>query len=275
MVSTLAVVTPGTSGASVVGATRAASVRSVGRVVVEDVLVPVPGQASVPSYLVHEAGQVAAHSQAGILFLHWLGQIHSDRTEFLAEAIDLASHGVVSLLPQGTFPWAASPAGDASDVATVVAQRKAFEAALTALERVSAVDPKRVALVGHDYGAMYGALIADRHRELAAVVLAAPDATWGHWFSTYWLGFTGPKARAYNALFNGLQPVGHVAALGQRLLLQWAGQDIYVSAGVRARFSAANPQAQVILYESADHQMTTGAQIDRDAFLTDRLGLTP
>jgi hypothetical protein len=25
-------------------------------------------------------------------------------------------------------------------------------------------------------------------------VLATPDATWGHWFVKYWLGFTGQRA---------------------------------------------------------------------------------
>jgi dienelactone hydrolase len=272
------VAAPGTSGATT---TRSAgrsvadvAVQTVGRVIVEDVLVPVPGQDPVPAYLVRQAGDAAPHSRAGILFLHWLGQIHSDRTEFLSEAIDLASHGAVSLLPQGSFPWVADPVGDASDVDAVIAQRQVFEAALRLLERVRAVDPKRVALVGHDYGAMYGALIADMHPDLAAAVFAAPDATWGNWFSTYWLGYTGARARAYNALFHGLQPVRHVARLGPRLLLQWAGQDIYVPEAVRDRFSTADPQAQVILYATADHQLTTRAQIDRDAFLTMRLDLT-
>ncbi len=271
-------VAPAASGAT---ASRSAArsvadsaVQSVGRVIVEDVLVPVPGQASVPAYLVHEAGDAAPRSRAGILFLHWLGQIHSDRTEFLSEAIDLASHGAVSLLPQGGFPWKADPVGDASDVETVIEQRQAFDAALRLLERVRSVDPKRVALVGHDYGAMYGSLIADLHPDLAAAVFSAPDATWGNWFSTYWLGYTGAKARTYNALFHGLQPVRHVARLGPRLLLQWAGQDVYVPEAVRDRFTTADPQAQVVLYPTADHQLTTRAQVDRDAFLTLKLDLT-
>jgi dienelactone hydrolase len=243
-------------------------------VVVEDVLVPVPGQPPVPAYLVHAGSDDRAGSRAGILFLHWLGQLHSDRSEFLAEAVDLASHGAVSLLPQGTFPWSRAPAGDASDVDAVIAQRQAFEAALRLLERIRGVDPRRVAVVGHDYGAMYGALLADLHPDLAAAVFVAPDATWGHWFCTYWLGTVGARARSYNALFHGLQPVRHVARLGPRLLLQWAGQDGYVPEAVRDRFATAGGHARVLLYESADHQMTARAQVDRVAFLTLHLDLT-
>lgn len=55
------------------------------QVIISDVRVPVPGQHAVPAYLVRSAGRLRPHSHAGILFLHWLGQIHSDRTEFLAE----------------------------------------------------------------------------------------------------------------------------------------------------------------------------------------------
>jgi dienelactone hydrolase len=241
---------------------------------VEDLLVPVPGQPATPAYLVRSAADSAPSSGAGILFLHWLGHLHSDRTQFLAEAVELARHGAVSLLPQGRFPWSVRPAGDTSDVDSVIAQREVFEAALRQLQRTPGVDPRRVAIVGHDYGAMYGVLVADQHPELAAVVLAAPDAAWGTWFATYWLDCNGAKARAYNGLFHGLQPARHVGRLGSRLLLQWAGQDTYVSEAVRDRYTAAVPQAKVELYPTADHQLTTRAKVDREAFLALRLDLT-
>src|SRR5690349_8014601 len=70
----------------------------VSQVIVQDVRVPVPGQQPVAAYLVRSAGNLKPASHAGILFLHWLGQIHSDRTEFLPEAIQLAPRGAVSLL---------------------------------------------------------------------------------------------------------------------------------------------------------------------------------
>ena len=80
---------------------------------------------------------------------------------------------------------------------------------------------------------MYGALLASANHQVHAAVLAAPDATWGHWFVKYWLGFTGAKAAHYKALFASLQPVTHVARLGSHEMFQWAGQDIFISARVR------------------------------------------
>jgi dienelactone hydrolase len=246
----------------------------VARVSVQDVRVPVPGQPPVPAYLVRSAGTLKPGSQAGILFLHWLGQIHSDRTEFLAEAAQLAPRGAVSLLPQGVFPWQAGPSGKPQDVTAVKEQLAAFQACLHWLIAKSYVSKSRVAVVGHDYGAMYGALLANGDKSVHTAVLATPDATWGHWFVKYWLGFTGGRAARYKAMFTSLQPVRHVSRLGSHELFQWAGRDIFVSASVRKRFAAAAPPAPVDFYPAADHQLTTAAQIARDKFLATELGLS-
>ena len=55
------------------------------------------------------AGSLKKHSQAGVLWLHWLGEINGDRSEYLSEAVTLAGKGVVSVLPQGYFPWVPEP----------------------------------------------------------------------------------------------------------------------------------------------------------------------
>jgi dienelactone hydrolase len=253
--------------------TRPAASATQAKIVVRDVLIPVPGQPAVPASVVRPAGALAPHSEAGILWLHWLGQIHSDRTELLPEAIQLAGRGVVSILPEGTFPWQEGPVGTGADVTAVETQLAAFRACLDRLAAKRSVDRSRVAIVGHDYGAMYGALLADEDPSVTAAVLAAPDATWGHWFVKYWLGDTGDQARSYKALFSGVQPVDHVSRLGTRELFQWAGKDIYIGPGVRRQFAATAPQAKVDLYPDADHQLTDAAIADRDAFLEQVLAL--
>src|SRR5215471_8768692 len=136
---------------------QAAQAAGAGPVSVQTVVIPVPGQQPVSAYLVQPAGTLAPSSQAGILFLHWLGQIHSDRSEFLAEAVELAGHGAVSLLPQGIFPWIAAPHGTRKDVTAIRRQLAALQASLNYLTSRSYVDKSRVAIAGHDYGAMYGA----------------------------------------------------------------------------------------------------------------------
>jgi dienelactone hydrolase len=273
--ATLAAAAPG-ADAPATAATAATTAHRDGAsaIDVRTVTIAVEGHPDVTAWMVRPA-HAAAHSQAGILWLHWLGEIHSDRSEFLAEAIELAGEGVVSILPQGDFPWVGDPNGTPDDVAAVEGQIAAYRAALNRVQRDAAVDPARVAVVGHDYGAMYGAVAAHRDGDVAAVVLAAPDATWGNWFATFWLRYHEGNVRAaYYSMFAGLDPLEHVGWLGNRLLLQWAGDDIYIPAEVRDQFAAAAPDAKKITYAGVDHEFTTRAQIDRDAFLRERLGLS-
>ena len=154
------------------------------QVVVEDIIIRVPNQDPVQAYLVRPAGQVTKDSAAGVLFLHWLGEINNDRGEYLPEAITLAGQGVVSVLPQGYFPWVPDPDGTPNDVTLVENQVAAIGKALDRLAAVKAVDESRIAVVGHDYGAMYGALVADSDHRVSAMVLQAPDALMGNWFAT-------------------------------------------------------------------------------------------
>jgi dienelactone hydrolase len=244
-----------------------------GQVSIIDITIRVPHQDPVQAWLVAPSGNARRHTMAGVLWLHWLGQIHNDRSEFLSEAVDLAGMGVVSILPQGYFPWVPDPDGTAGDVTLVRNQVASYRAVLGRLAREGSVDPERIAVVGHDYGAMYGALLADRDHRVSVLAMQAPDSLWGNWFATYWLGLEGQARADYYALFAGLDPVDHVSRLGSHVLFQWAGQDVFVPEEVRTAFTAANPQAESILYPNADHQLTDRGIVDLVAFLEAQLGL--
>jgi dienelactone hydrolase len=248
--------------------------RSRTAVVIRDVRLHVPGQHRlVSAYVVKPAGRLPNDSAAGVLFLHWLGQINNDRTQYLGEAVRLARRGVVSVLPQGYFPWVPNPDGTRHDVTLVKKQVAAMQRALTKLARTRGVDTERIAVVGHDYGAMYGSLLADRDHRVSALVLEAPDSLWGNWFATYWLGLTGQAREDYYALFAGLDPIEHTSRLGRHVLFQWAGEDVYVPSDVRDAFAQASPRARVRLYEGADHLLTDAARADRTRFLAHQLDL--
>jgi dienelactone hydrolase len=256
------------------GAARHSPPDRPGQVSITDITIRVPHEDPVQAWLVAPGGHARRHSMAGVLWLHWLGQIHNDRSEFLSEAVDLAGQGVVSILPQGFFPWVPNPDGTAGDVTLVRNQVAAYQAVLNRLVRQSAVDPGRIAVVGHDYGAMYGALLADRDHRVSVLAMQAPDSLWGNWFATYWLGLEGQARADYYALFAGLDPVDHVSRLGSHVFFQWAGRDEFVPEEVRNAFTAANAQAQSILYPNADHQLTDRAIVDLTAFLQAQFGLS-
>jgi dienelactone hydrolase len=241
--------------------------------VVEDITISVPGQADVQAWLVKPAGTAKRHSQAGVLWLHWLGEVNGDRSEYLSEAVTLAGKGVVSVLPQGYFPWVPNPDGTTGDVTLVENQVAAMRAALDRLASERSVDQSRIALVGHDYGAMYGALLADSDGRISTMVLQAPDALMGNWFATFWLRLQGSERDAYLALFDDLDPVDHTARLGDRVFLQWAGDDFFIGEDVRDAYAASSPDAVTKTYEGYDHEFQDGARVDRLAFLEAQLGL--
>jgi dienelactone hydrolase len=252
---------------------RTAHRQASSQVVVEDITIAVPHQDPVQAWLVRPGGQLKKHSTAGVLWLHWLGEINNDRSEYLSEAVTLAGEGVVSVLPQGYFPWVPNPDGTTGDVALVEKQVAAMRAALNHLAGERSVDESRIALVGHDYGAMYGALLADSDDRISAMVLQAPDALMGNWFAQFWLGLEGAERDAYLALFHGLDPVDHTARLGDRVFFQWAGEDFFIGQDVRDAYAASSPAAQVKLYEREDHEFRDDARADRLAFLRGQLGL--
>ncbi len=241
-----------------------------------DVPLPVPGQDHVArAWLVTEDDE--RWPRPAVLWLHWLGHRHNDRGEFLPLAVALASRGVVSLLPAGHFPWVSDPDGTATDVQRVRDQVDFHAAALDHLVAQPGVDPARIALVGHDYGAMYGVLLAGRDERISTVALQAPDTCWENWFASYWLKLDDDARKDYAGHFVDLEPIDAVAPLAARLgdgmLLQWAGNDRFVTAESRAAYERANPRARSVGYDNADHMLDDRAAVDLIAFLTDRLGL--
>lgn len=244
-------------------------------VVVQDISIPVPGRPPVAAWLVRPDGHAPPRSLAGVLYLHWLEPPAStqNRSEFLDEAVTVAEQGAVAILPDQTFPWTGELFGDGRDVASVNAQEAAVQAAYHTLLAQPGVDPHRTAVVGHDYGAMYGALLTAREPGIRSLAFMSGDATWSNWFALYFLGLPDADKPAYNALFAGLDPVDNVAHLGAHLYTQWAGQDPFVGQDVRDAFAAADPQAKVSFYPNAPHFLDQPAKNDRIAWVRQQLGL--
>src|SRR4051812_38754177 len=101
-------------------------------------------------------------ARPAILFLHWYEPPRptSNRTEFLAEAVELAGSGITSLLVD--TPWTKEdwfPTRDAArDFEFTQRMTKDVRRALDVLMAQPGIDKSRIAVVGHDFGAMWGAL---------------------------------------------------------------------------------------------------------------------
>ena len=215
-----------------------------------------------------------------MLFLHWLGQINNDRTQYLGEAVGLARRGVVSVLPQGYFPWVPNPTAARHDVTLVKKQVAAiWQRALDqARAPPAAVDTDGgIARVGprlRRHVRQPGSPTATNR--VSALVLQAPDSLWGNWFASVLAGvWTGQaRDRLLRALRRARPDRAHLPSLVDTCSSSGPARMSTSPADVRDAFAASSPDAQVKLYERSDHEFTDVARVDRLAFLAEELGLS-
>ena len=227
----------------------------------------------VPAFVVQPVG---GGRGAAILFLHWFDTEapDGDRTQFLSEAEDLArDHGVVSVLPQGRFPWSGDPTDAEADAGRIRAEVEGHRAALDELAGREDVDASRIALVGHDFGAMHGTLLAAEDARIAAAVLIAATPRWGDWFLPFW-PIAGDRHDYLRALAP-LDPITRVGEVSPRpVCFQFARSDFFIASMTGLEFhGAAGDPKELHAYE-ADHGMRVDeARVDRRAFLSAHIGL--
>jgi pimeloyl-ACP methyl ester carboxylesterase len=227
------------------------------------------GDAAVEAYVVEPAGVPA---RAGILFLHWLGEHRSDRTQFLSEARSLARLGVRSVLPSGRLPWVPDPVDARTDVANIEIEQRRLAAALDGL---AAGLPRGapIALVGHDFGAMHGLLLAARHpKRFRVAVVVAATPRWGDWFLRFWK-VSGDRFN-YLRRLAPLDPIEAARSLRATALWQFSDRDYFIAPMSAVELARAAPGEPAIEWYQADHAMRSAkARAARRAFLVRELGL--
>ncbi len=225
------------------------------------------------AYLVLPDG-AAPGSLAGIIWFHWLepSAPNSNRTEFLDEARALAARGVASLLVQGIFPWQDQPQSLEHDRAALEAELTMLRRARDLLSAQPQVDRQRLALVGHDFGAMYSAVLFGEDQSFKALVMMTPTARWSDWFLRYWSIAGDPQT--YSAGLADLDPVTALGgADGRPVLLQVGDSDQFVPSDVATEIAtAAGAGAEQHTYQ-AGHALNETATQQRDDWLAGILGL--
>ncbi len=260
---------------------------------IQDVTFASPGGA-VSAYIVEPTPVVSTHApatgpnRAGIVFFHWLeyGAPTSNRTEFLPDAVTLAEHagrggadgnGVVSVLIQGAFPWTDPPADLAHDRAAVVAEVLKVRRAIDLLLARGDVDPGRIAVVGHDYGAMYAILLAGVDPRPVAFVLMAATPRHADWNIPFWLESAGLDDAGQAAYRAGMAPLDPISAVGSAapasLLFQFARTDFYIPESVALSFYAAASEPKRLELFDAEHPLNDEATTSRLVWLRGQLGV--
>jgi predicted esterase len=212
-----------------------------------------------------------------VLWVHWLGEpATTNHTEFLSDAQELAKRGVVSLLidmPWSEKGWFTTIRRPETDTRDIIAQVMTLRRALDCLTAVHGVDASRLAYVGHDFGAMDGALLLAVDDRPQYAVLMAPTLSFWEWNL---LGKQPDDHAAYVARMSAFDLPGWLAKGKQRAtLLQFGQDDEYVSqaTGIAIRNATPNRDRTFKAYK-LDHALNDATvRDDRRAWLIQHLGL--
>ncbi len=215
---------------------------------------------------------------AGALFVHWFNPESplSNRKQFLDEAVELGRDGLTSLLVE--TPWSDPQWYDKRDVTrdyeNLVQEVKELRRALDVLAAQPRVDRKRLALVGHDFGAMYGILMAAAEKRVSAVALQAFAGRFGDWFLYNQRQLTAEGRQRVIDRLAPLDPMKFLSWLGPTpVLLQFAEKDFYVPRETAEAISAAVRGPKQVLWYQADHGLNQQASLDRQKWLRAALKL--
>lgn len=225
-----------------------------------------------PAYLVKPKG---SGPFAGVIFFHWLGKPNADRNEFLEEAVAMAQRGVVSLLVQGRYPWLEQWTDAETDRQRVIEQVVEVRRAIDLLLSQREVDKQRIGFVGHDYGAMYGAIAASVERRVKAYVLMAGTSSFSTWSLKYWPATAAKGEETYRRALDEVDPIRHISRAGRAaLLFQFSNTDEFITKETATEFSSAAGKRREVKWYDTDHQLNIeAARKDRREWLARQLGL--
>jgi pimeloyl-ACP methyl ester carboxylesterase len=179
------------------------------------------------------------------------------------------------VLPAGRLPWVPDPVDAETDAANIELEQRRLGAALAGLQG-GLPRGAPLALVGHDFGAMHGLVLAARRPVFKAAVVIAATPRWGDWFLRFWK--VSADRFDYLRALSRLDPIEAARSLRAPTLWQFSSRDFYIAPMSAVELARAAPvsegaQPRIEWYE-ADHAMRSAkARAARRRFLVEQLGL--
>jgi dienelactone hydrolase len=211
----------------------------------------------------------------GVLFVHWLGDdvATTNLSEFAPEASRLARAGILSLSIDAAWAqldWFEKIRTTDRDYRDSLVQVAQLRGALDALAARNDVDAANLAVVGHDFGAMYAALLAGLDDRPRYYVLVAGTTSFADWFL---LGRQPADMAAYRAQLAPLDPLQYLRrSHAHDYLYQFALHDKYVSADDARAFFEASPAPKALCFYDDGHALRSKTAVDdRVDWLVQRL----
>jgi len=213
-------------------------------------------------------------NRGGALFVHWLGDPKTTNlTEFHRDAISVAQHGSVAMLIDAMWAqphWFMRIRTTDTDYARSIQQVVDLRRSLDVLLSRPGIVPNRIAYVGHDFGAMYGAVLSGIDDRVRWYVLMAGNNTFAEW---YLLGKQPADKAAFVASMQPLEPLQYIASSkAAEFLFQFADKDEFITPEHALEFANAAPYPHGMFVYKTDHSLAVPeAFLDRISWLNARL----
>jgi predicted esterase len=161
----------------------------------------------------------------------------------------------------------------AEDIQNSIEELVNIRRAIDLLLSQPGVDASRFALVGHDFGGMYGVVAGSLDRRPTHYVVMAATPRFADWY-LYSPRLEGEAREEFIHQFSPLDPITHIPSLSPApVLFQFGTDDPHVPVD-RARefFDAAKDPKELRWYESG-HGLNSDATADRRKWLKKMLAL--
>lgn len=210
-----------------------------------------------------------------ILFLHWYEPEarDSNRSQFVEEAVEMTKAGAICLTVETLwsdpdFFLKRTQADDMQNSMEEVVNERRFMDFLTSQPDA---DPSRFALVGHDFGGMYGILAGSLDHRPTHYVIMAATPRFPDWY-LYLPKLEGEAREAFLSQMSPLDPVAHIPNLAPApVLFQFGDNDFHVPLERADEFfSAAKTPKEKMVYK-AGHGLNDEATRERRAWLKEKL----
>jgi dienelactone hydrolase len=145
--------------------------------------------------------------------------------------------------------------------------------AMDLLSSQPGVDPSRFAVVGHDFGGMYGVLAGSLDRRPTDYVVMAATPRFPDWY-LYVPRLEGGAREEFIEQMAEIDPIGHVLNLAPAsIYFQFGTGDPHVTPERAMEFFDAAGEPKELSWYEAGHGLNQQAAADRREHLKQRLGL--
>jgi len=211
---------------------------------------------------------------AGIVHMYGYDIFPTGSPKYLSEAITMASHGAVTLLPVDYFPLGSLPMGTEADRSLIIGQVIELRRAFDFLLAQPGVDPQRLGFVGQDAAGIYGGVLAGVDKRANTYVLATGWPSFAYMIRSYMESPIGQ----YLAYVQDIDPINFVPnAAPASLFFQFPKNDELglTESLANQYYEAASQPKKIEWYDDTHNLLSDPVLKARQAWLIDQLMLAP